>query len=319
MKLNEFYRAAIEVGLDADMRGRAGLEQHLRDVAQQYEAMSPAEKLLFDLERLCNPFGDTRIVFGDPNTELKRVIMGIDISGAELLLTAELSRRGRPVSAAIAHHFSAIAGGRGSAYDTAIPQVAMAVEAGVPQTRAWTLVNEAITRMDESSWDLRILQVAEALDMPLATVHSPADSCLDQFIREQIQTEKPRTVDDLLQLFTDWPECQWLIEKARHGPILDEGNVRAPVGKVYSISYGGWSPTVALFGELCKAGVGTFVLVASTDEFRKLANEHGANIIVIPHYPADNLGMNIMLDRIMLDGDLFDIVPVGNFIRYRRP
>ncbi len=317
MTLGELYQAAIGIGMESDPRGKDALKRQMQQLAEQYEQMSEREKRLFDTERLTNPFGDSRIAYGDPDTELNRVIIGIDIDGSELLLAAELGREGKPVDAVLAHHASAIAGGVGSAHDTAIPQLAMAVEAGVPEPRVWKLIQEVVGK-EETSWNLRVLQIAEALQMPLMCLHSPADACLYELMRNQIALEEPETVGEILDLVTALPECEWLIDKVRHAPSIDAGDAKAPVGKVYMCLYGGWNPTPALFEELCKAGVGTFIVVASTNEFRELANKYGASIVVIPHYPADNAGYNIMLDRIMPDGDEFEIVETSNYMRWRR-
>ncbi|MDP6775654.1 MAG: NGG1p interacting factor NIF3, partial [Candidatus Latescibacteria bacterium] len=94
MTLRDFYESAIEVGKAADRRGKDALGRHLEEVAARYEDMSDRERRLFDGVRLENPFGDTRIVHGDPETELGRVVLGIDIDGAELLLASELTRLG---------------------------------------------------------------------------------------------------------------------------------------------------------------------------------------------------------------------------------
>ncbi len=318
MTLGDFYKAAIDVGMAADRRGRDGLDRHVERVAAEYEEMSDREKRLFDEERLVHPFGDTRIVNGDPGTELGRIILGIDVDGSELLLASELARRGRTVDAVISHHGSAIAGGVASKYDTAIPQVGMAVEAGVPEPRAWKMVQQVIGRDGDSPWDLRILQIAQALGMPLLTVHSPPDACLDELVRSELTGGGPPTLGEFVDWIEGWPECQALIDRVRHTPHIDAGESRSPIGKVYRCLYGGWNPTPELFEELCRAGVGTFVVVASTDTFRELAGKYGANIVVIPHYPADNAGINIMLDRMMPDGDPFEIVEVGNYVRCRR-
>jgi len=317
MTLSEFYQAAIRVGVEADPRGQEAVRGHLDKLIDEYQDMPDDKKRLFDAERLTNPFGDTRIVAGGPDTQLNRVMIGIDIDGAELLLAAELTRRGRPVDAVVAHHGSAIAGGIASRHDTAIPQLTMAARAGVPEPRAWKLLQEVIGK-EGGSWNLRILQIAQALETALLTVHSPADACLDELVRTLVQRERPETVEDLRRLIEAWPECQWLIDIARHAPTVDAGDAKAPLGKVYRCLYGGWNPTPELFEELCKAGVGTFVVVASTPKFRELAGQYGASIIVIPHYPADNAGINIMLDRIMPGGDQFEFVEISNFRRCRR-
>lgn len=317
MKLKELYEAAIAVGYEMDPRGREGVEEHLRAIAARYARMSETEKRFFDTERLSNPFGDTRIATGNPDTELSRVLIGIDIDGSELLLASALERSGKPMSAVISHHNSNIAGGLASRYDTAIPQVALAVEAGVPEMRALHIVEEVVGRVD-ASWNLRVTQIAEALEMPLMSIHSPADACLDHLLRTQIAAERPETVGDLVELVSLWPECQMLIDRARHAPGIDVGNAAAPLGHVYRCMYGGWNPTPELFEELCKAGVTTFVVVASTPAFREIAARYDASIVEIPHYAADNAGINIMLDHIMPAGDEFAIIEASNYLRYRR-
>ena len=316
MKLGEFYQAAVEVGMDIDPRGKAALLAQMAELGEQFGKMNARDQRLFETERLRNPFGDTRIVCGDADTELKRVIIAIDVDAATLLLAAELTRRGKRVDAVIAHHGTAVCG-IGSREDTAAPQVHLATQAGVPEARVWTLVRELVGTED-SPWDLRVVQTAEALEMPLMTVHSPADVSVDQFLRAQLAEQKPATVGELVEMVEAWPECQWLMDRARRVPWIDAGDAGAPVGTVYPCFYGGWNPSPALFEELCRAGVSSFVVVASTPEFRELAGRYGASVVVVPHYPADNVGINILLDRIFPGEDGFDIVPMGNYYRHRR-
>ncbi len=317
MTLAELYNAAIEVGLDADPRGREALQTQMRKLAEAYAGMPERDRRVFDRERLRNPFGDTRIVNGEPDAELRRVIIGIDIDATELLVAAQLALRGETVDAVIAHHTSSLAGGLGSRHDTAIPQVWMASEAGVPPARAHKLVSETVGR-DEPTWNVRALQVARVLGIPVMCVHSPADACLYQLADTQIREQEPETVGELVELFNAWPECEWLVDGFRHGPSIDAGRADAPVGKSYLCLYGGWNPSPALFEELCIAGVGTFVMVASAQEHVRLADKYGSSIVTIPHYPADNAGINILLDRVMPEQDGFEIVECSNFVRCRR-
>ena len=85
MTLREIYEFAIRKGFEVDPRGRDALEQKLKALKADYEKMPDREKEVFDEDRLTNPFGDTRIVCGDPNREVKRVMVGIDIHGQEIL------------------------------------------------------------------------------------------------------------------------------------------------------------------------------------------------------------------------------------------
>ena len=58
---------------------------------------------MFDSERLTNPFGDVRIVLGDPDTGFDTILTGIHFREAEILLAAQL-RQTYPNLAIVAHH-----------------------------------------------------------------------------------------------------------------------------------------------------------------------------------------------------------------------
>ncbi len=44
MKLHEFYRAAVEKGIEYDPRGREGVKRYLNRVKEVYENLSDNEK-----------------------------------------------------------------------------------------------------------------------------------------------------------------------------------------------------------------------------------------------------------------------------------
>ncbi len=316
MTVRELYEFAIDRGMDLDPRGREELERQMRDVRAEYEGLDEGARRRFDAERLTNPFGDTRIACGDDGATVERLICGINIDGAEVLLADRLRDHGRPVDLVLAHHASAIGGGIGSRLETIWPQVRMLTDFGVPAHLAHKLVRPS-SEGDQRSYNLKITQVSEALGMPLMTIHSPADAYLFQEGRRVLEEDRPETVGDLVDICDAWPEVSWLIERGK-GTEVAVGDQRDPLGRVYHAFYGGWNPTPQVFEALCDAGCGTLWVLATSEELNRVARERNVSVVVVPHYPADNLGLNMLLDDAMDRFGDFDVVDTSDFHRHDR-
>ena len=86
MRLSEIYHIAITAGIAADPRGQAGVDRLLEQARKDYEALPEDKRWEFDTEALTNPFADTRILLGDPEAEVKSILVGIDLEVGEVLL-----------------------------------------------------------------------------------------------------------------------------------------------------------------------------------------------------------------------------------------
>src|SRR3989304_8472603 len=97
MTIGEIYELAIKMGIDADPRGKKGVEKYLARQKKVYEDLPKSKKEDFDLESHKNPYSDTRILFGDPKTKVKKVMAGIDFAagGGGLGGKAEQKREGK--------------------------------------------------------------------------------------------------------------------------------------------------------------------------------------------------------------------------------
>jgi hypothetical protein len=104
VKLHEFFTLAIQVGIDADLRGRVSVEQDLNEVRRSYDDLKPDEKAVFDAEKLENPYTDSRILHGSHHSEIKKILVGIDIEAGELLLADRLNQKGAGIDLVVAHH-----------------------------------------------------------------------------------------------------------------------------------------------------------------------------------------------------------------------
>lgn len=315
MTVRQIYEFAIERGMELDPRGRQALEEQLAGRRRHYEELEGPDKESFDVERLTNPFGDSRIVAGDPDTEVRGLLAGIDITGAEIILAHTLRERGEPVDACWSHHPGGLGRGMANIEDTIWLQVHEMTEAGVPRHAAEKLVRADMEERKPGA-DFRHVQVAEALDIPVFTLHGTPDLYNLKYIRTLVDRAEPQTLGDLVDLIQHIPECRWLRERGT--PVtVPAGDRRDPPGRVYYAMAGGWNPSPASFEALCQAGVGTFVLLETTDQFNELARKHHASIIRYPHWQGDSVGMNLLIDDLCRESPI-RIVPTSNFIRIER-
>ena len=104
MTLQEIYDLAVQMGIDSDPRGRKRVEELLGRRKKELNDLPAAKKKYFDKETLTNPYSDTRILYGDPKTEVKKILVGIDADAAEILLTHSLNQKGAKIDAVVGHH-----------------------------------------------------------------------------------------------------------------------------------------------------------------------------------------------------------------------
>ncbi|MBU3918423.1 Nif3-like dinuclear metal center hexameric protein, partial [Patescibacteria group bacterium] len=99
MTINDIYNLAIETGIKADLRGRQGVEKALERKRKRFDSLSDKEKQDFDQEMLKNPYSDSRILHIAEDKEIKKILVGIDVDPAELLIAKQLG-----VDLVISHH-----------------------------------------------------------------------------------------------------------------------------------------------------------------------------------------------------------------------
>lgn len=317
MTIRELYDFAIERAFAMDPRGEAAIRRQMADLQREYDDLTGKARTLFDVERLTNPFGDTRLLVGDPGAEVRRIVCGINITGSEVLLADRLKDRGQPVDLVVGHHTSPLGGGLGSREDVFWGQRGMLTEFGVPEHLADKLLRTTATVTEQRSSDFTANQIAEALEMPLMTIHGPADLYLFHEGYRVLREDQPRTVGDLVEISDSWPEVQWLIERGVATQIA-VGEAKNPLGRVYCCFYGGWNPTPEVFAALCDAGCGTLWVVATGEALNEVARQRHVSIVVTPHMPADNVGINGLFDDAMTRFGDFEVVETSNYMRVDR-
>lgn len=319
MTVRDIYEKSVEIGKRFDPRGESGVAEYLRTLQAEYDSLPDNQKHTFDSERLWNPWGDTRIVTGPEDAEVRRVLVGIEIHGQEILLASELNRRGseQSIDCIIGHHSTCLARSGANIQDIMVLQVPMMVEVGVPRHKA-----EKVVRKDIESKSLpenyQNAAIAEILRIPVVGIHTPTDNYGMHFTRQLVAEEKPQTVGDFTELLKTIPECEVAVRRrTSRAPEILTGSASDILGTIYYCLTGGWNPSPAAFRLIAEAGVGTCVMVDASEEHKKIADEFNMSIVKFPHFPADSLGINLLLDKLQQESP-FEVVPCSNFTRIER-
>ena len=319
MKLNDLYRRAIEAGVANDLRGRAEVDRRLAEENEKFKKLKDDELEAYDRDRLFNPFADTRILNGDPATEVRRAIVGIDMEVGEVLLTYVLNRdAGRAIDLVVAHHPEGHALARLS--DVMKLQADLLAACGVSMSVAEQLLEK---RMNEIERRLlagnhgRVVDAARLLGLPMVCVHTPADNCVTRYLRDLVERQKPERLEDLVKLLLTLPEYK-RSAAAQVPPKIVSGGESNRCGRIYLDMTGGTEGSKEVFEKQAAAGVSTLVGMHFSEEALEKARHANLNVVVAGHIASDTLGLNLLLDEVEKGGPL-DIVGASGFARIRRP
>jgi len=61
MSIKEIFDLAIQLGIEADFRGKDHIQKYLKKRKEKYDSLSLDKKELFDVEAFQNPYMDSRI------------------------------------------------------------------------------------------------------------------------------------------------------------------------------------------------------------------------------------------------------------------
>ncbi|MCR4963994.1 MAG: NGG1p interacting factor NIF3 [Firmicutes bacterium] len=316
MKLSDIYRTAVEMGMNADPRGREAAQKELDKAAKAYEKLEEEEQEFFDMASLENPYGDSRLLYGDPDKEIHKLFCGIDLEVGEINLIENLNRRGAAIDLALAHHPE----GEGLANLGKVMQVQPGVirKTGVLPNVAEALLDERIVEVERSVHSanhFRAVDAARLLDLPMMCVHTPADNLAASFLTELLEAEAPETVGDIVKLLKEIPEYHY---SAVHNlpPLLVSGASGRSAGKIFVDFTGGTSGPKEMMQKLSDAGVSTVVAMHATEGMVKIAKEAKLNLLIAGHMASDSLGLNLFLDELACAG--VEIVAGSGLIRWQR-
>jgi len=313
MKIQDIHNLSIKMGMEADFRGKDGVQKMLDGKKKAYEKMSEDEKKDFDKDALQNPYLDSGIYNISDDREIKKVLVGIDISPAEILMAKELG----DIDLVIAHH--PVGKGLAQLADVMELQADVYNYYGVPINVAESLMRETISEVARgvnASNHQRTVDAAKLMKVNLMNSHTPCDNLAAQFLKKFIDEKKPEKVGDLVEALKEIPEYKEAM-KIGAGPKIYVGSSERRCGKIALTEItGGTEGSAKLYEKMAQAGVGTVVGMHVTEEHKKEAETAHVNIVIAGHISSDSLGINIFLDELEKQG--VEIVPFSGFTRFSR-
>jgi putative NIF3 family GTP cyclohydrolase 1 type 2 len=317
MTIDEIYKLAIKMGMEADPRGKAGVLKHLAKQDKALKALTSQKKEDFDSENLTNPYADTRILYGDGGVKVKKVLAGIDFDTGGVVLADRLKEKGNVIDLVIAHHpeGSALA----ALHEVMDLQVDLLAYYGVPINVAEGIMNERIGEVGRKLGPINHYQSVDAarlLDMPFMCIHTVWDNMGWNFMQEIFENKEHDTVGDVMKLLNDIPEYKQAI-KFKAGPMIVVGSEKNRAGKVAVAGFtGGTDPGKEIYEKLSQAGIGTIISMHAPEDHREEAKKHHINMVVAGHMVSDSIGANLFLDELEKRG--VEVVPASGLIRIKR-
>jgi len=311
MNLQQIYELAIKLGIQTDLRGQAKVKKILAKKKEKYEDLKPEHKKEFDKEDLNNPFSDTRVL-NDNGKEVKKVMVGIDIQPAEILMAKELG-----IDTIISHH--PLGKALADLGDVMHLQSDVLADYGVPINVAEALTKERIAEVARgvsAANHYRTVDAAKLFGINLICVHTPCDNMAAGFLDKVIKKAKPETVGEIIKALKEIPEYQEAV-KRKAGPKIFVGHPEASAGKIVLTEItGGTEGAVGMYEKMSQAGIGTIIGMHMDEERKKEAQKNHVNVVIAGHISSDSLGVNQFLDELEKKG--IEIVPCSGLIRVSR-
>ncbi len=290
MKLSQFYDLAVRFGIENDPR-------KAKDVKS---------------------YSDTAILYGNPDTRVKSILVGIDIEVGELLLADRL-RKQEGLDLVLSHHPEGKAWAQ--IYEVMQLQVDILAKIGIERGAAQALLDERMREVERRllpNNHTRAVDAARLLDMPLMCAHTPADNCVFRFIEKLMNTRKPGTVGDIVDILMEVPEYKDARMNSA-GPRVILGNPKKAAGKILVEMTGGTEGSKDVFDKLYKLGVRTLICMHLSEEHFKKVKDENLNVVIAGHISSDTLGLNLLLDSIEKHAkEEFRTIDCSGFERIRR-
>ncbi|MCX5705756.1 MAG: NGG1p interacting factor NIF3 [Candidatus Omnitrophica bacterium] len=291
MKLSQFYDHVVKLGSDRDPR-------HEKSKITSY--------------------GDTAILHGNPDIQVRKIMLGIDIEVGELLLADRIRQR-QGLDLVVSHHPEGKAYAR--LHEVMQIQVDVLQKIGLDRIIAQKMLDERkaeVARRILPQNHTRPVDAARILDLPFMCMHTPADNHAFSFINSLMEKKLPKTVQDIIEILKGVPEYK---EAAKHnaGPRIIVGNPKRCVGKILVEMTGGTEGPKDIFDKLYKAGVRTLISMHLSEEHFKRVLDANLSVVIAGHISSDNLGINLLLDRIEKEAkQKLQIISCSGFNRITR-
>jgi len=271
MKIGTLYKKVVEIGIQNDLRKREEITKILKEEKEAYKKLKNEEAEFYDKDRLFNPFSDTRVLHGDLDTEVKKMIIGIDMEVGEILLTYLMNKDlDQKIDLIISHHPEGYALAR--LHEVMKLQADLLANYGITISVAEQLMEKRISEIERRLMPVnhnRAVDVAKILGIPMMCIHTPADNCVTNYLKKTFEKT------------------------------------------------GGTEGSKDIFEKYATSGVSTLVCMHLSEDHLKNAKKANLNAVIAGHIASDNLGLNLLFDKLEKEEKL-KFVNVSGFERIRR-
>lgn len=318
MKLGRLYRKVVDIGIKNDLRRKEEIKKVLDEEKEKYKKLMPEEAEFYDQDRLFNPFSDTRILNGDPDSGVKKLIVGIDMQVGEILLTYLLNRdSGQKIDLVVSHHPEGFA--LAQLYQVMKLQADLLAHYGITVSVAEQLMEKRISEIERRFMavnHMRSVDVARLLGLPMMCIHTPADNCVTAYLTRTFEKEKPYKLKDVINILKDIPEYK-KSAKLQTPPKIVSGGENSKCGKMCVDMTGGTEGSKEIFEKYASSGVSTLVAMHVSEEHLENAKKANLNVVIAGHISSDALGLNLLFDELEKEEKL-EVISVSGFERMRR-
>jgi len=207
MKLGEIYKLIVDMGIEADPRGKEKVQKVLDKSKKAIDKLEGKKKELADKDVTWNPYTDCRLLYGEEDREITSVLAGIDIATGEIVLADRLTEKGTAIDLVLAHHPHGI--GMSNLDFVMKLQPEQWAKLGVPIAQAESAMAKRLKEVHFGTKARNHTQTADAaklIDMPFMCAHTPADSLGYQFLTNHLKEKNPDTLGDLVDALLEIPE-----------------------------------------------------------------------------------------------------------------
>lgn len=315
MTTQQIYNLAIQMGMEADLRGKEKVKKYLTRQKEKYQKLDKETKKEFDLERLTNPYADTRILNLPKHIQkpIKKILIGIDIGVGEILLADRIGE----IDLIISHHPHGQA--LANLDEVMHLQAEILAQYGVPINIAESLLKLRISEVARAVSPVnhnRTVDAAKLLGLGLMCIHTPADNLVAHFLDKKIKKDKPEYVADILKSLKEIPEYKEAI-KIGAGPRLFAGHEDNRCGRIALTEItGGTEGSPKIYEKMAQAGIGTIIAMHMSEEHKKEAEVSHINAVMAGHASSDSIGLNLFLNQLEKRG--ITIIPCSGLIRVKK-
>ena len=235
--------------------------------------------------------GDTDIVV--PGEGIKKILVGVDMDTAELLLAKELG-----YDCVVSHHPKNT---NPDMLDVMDRHIVKLESLGIPRNKSQKAL---APKKDELSYGKHVANsrrsesAAKLLNMPYVSLHTPADiigeAMVQKFLDEKFAGKPETTLGDITAALEGIGEYKNSARK----PVIRVGSKDSYAGKIYVLMAGYTGPGAAVHKLYFEGGAGTLILMHIPEKDAKELKEHSVgNVIVAGHMSSDSIGINIIADE----------------------